>query len=149
MEHAHENLDLTSTLHLGVRGIVSKVSPEKLDQLLSILSDEDRGILEGLNPQDAMLIVHRGPSKGARFLLSGADASIGRASESDIFLDDVTVSRHHARIISQGEGKYSVEDLGSLNGTYVNSSSVTLSSLQGADEIQIGKFHMVFFGGNK
>ena len=147
VKQAKEGLDLTTTLHLGVRSVVSSPTPEKLEASLSLLSADDREILDHLRPEDAMLIVHRGPGRGARFLLKGADSTIGRAPESDIFLDDVTVSRHHAKVHAKGHGKYSLEDLGSLNGTYLNNSSATLSPLHAADEIQIGKFHMLFFGG--
>ncbi|MSX14484.1 MAG: FHA domain-containing protein, partial [Actinobacteria bacterium] len=88
-----------------------------------------------------------GPSKGSRFLLSGESlqtgVSIGRNKESDIFLDDVTVSRSHARIAKTVAG-IEISDSGSLNGTYVNNISLGEKILASGDEIQIGKFHMLF-----
>lgn len=149
VEHAHDGLDLTTTLHLGVRSVVANThSSERVQESLSALSADDREVLDHLTAEDAMLIVHRGPSRGARFLLTATDSTLGRASDSDIFLDDVTVSRHHAKIISEGKGEFLLEDLDSLNGTYLNNDSVKRSILHSADEIQIGKFHMLFFGGN-
>ena len=146
MEEAKANLDLTTTLHLGVRAVVGSGNTEINSEVLNLLTEEERETLNNRNPHDAMLIVHRGPSRGARFLLN-ADATIGRSPESDIFLDDVTVSRHHASIAMVSQGSYVLKDCGSLNGTYVNNNSVTEISLKTADEIQIGKFHMLFFGG--
>ena len=136
--------DLTSTLHLGLRQVV-ETSPD-LSKNLELLSDDDRKILALLGPKTAMLIVHRGPSKGSRFLVGADGVTIGRSIESEVFLDDVTVSRHHAHI-SLKDSIFIVQDAGSLNGTYVNNASVKESSLATGDEIQIGKFHMLYFGG--
>lgn len=96
----------------------------------------------------ALLVVHRGPGQGSEFLLP-ADADIigvGRAPESDVFLDDVTVSRRHAEF-RRGAAGWSVRDVGSLNGTYVNRVRVDDQRLQGGDEVQIGKFRFVFLVG--
>jgi pSer/pThr/pTyr-binding forkhead associated (FHA) protein len=92
-----------------------------------------------------MLVIHRGPAQGSRFLLDTDVVSIGRSPESDVFLDDVTVSRKHAQILRSGN-EFSISDMHSLNGTYVNSISVTNQLLRMGDEIQIGKFHALFFG---
>ncbi len=93
----------------------------------------------------ALLIVHRGPGEGTTYALP-ADAdllSVGRSPESDVFLDDVTVSRRHAEFRRGAQG-WSVRDSGSLNGTYVNRARVDDQRLQGGDEVQIGKFRFVF-----
>ncbi|MGP6173283.1 oxoglutarate dehydrogenase inhibitor Odhl [Corynebacterium sp. A21] len=91
----------------------------------------------------ALLVVKRGPNAGARFLLDQQTTSAGRHPEADIFLDDVTVSRRHAEFrISEGE--FEVVDVGSLNGTYVNREPRNSQTLASGDEIQIGKFRLVF-----
>jgi pSer/pThr/pTyr-binding forkhead associated (FHA) protein len=96
----------------------------------------------------ALLVVHRGPGEGQEFVLEqSADVlTVGRSPEATIFLDDVTVSRHHAEIRHGAEG-WSVRDVGSLNGTYVNRVRVEDQHLSGGDEIQIGKFRFVFLLG--
>lgn len=138
--------DLTTTFHLGALANQSSVSPNRLTENLTKLNEEERAIVAKISSKDGMLIVHRGPGKGSRFLLSDS-TSIGRSSESDIFLDDVTVSRKHAVATSSGAGVFTLKDLGSLNGTYLNGKPVVDVSLSSGDEIQIGKFHMLFFGG--
>jgi pSer/pThr/pTyr-binding forkhead associated (FHA) protein len=95
-----------------------------------------------------MVVIHRGPSKGARFLIDSREIAIGRSVDSPIFLDDVTVSRKHA-VIVKDEQRFSIKDQGSLNGTYLNNQSVLNSPLTTGDEIQIGKFHMLFVAPNK
>ena len=94
-----------------------------------------------------MLIVIAGPNKGARFLVNSNETGIGRDPSSEIFLDDVTVSRKHAKISRTNQGDFSVVDLGSLNGSYLNAHSVLESRLAIGDEIQIGKFRLTFFKG--
>jgi hypothetical protein len=142
--------ELTSTIHLGVRAVVNNSDASHLVESLAKLSDEERDVLSHLAKSDAMLIMHRGPGKGSRFLLSASEAEIklGRAPESGIFLDDVTVSRKHAQIRNEGEN-FILEDCGSLNGTYLNGEATSSAVLKSGDEIQIGKFHMIFFGGNR
>lgn len=94
----------------------------------------------------ALLVVNRGPNAGARFLLDQETTTAGRHPEADIFLDDVTVSRRHAEFrISEGE--FEVVDVGSLNGTYVNREPKNAQALATGDEIQIGKFRLVFIAG--
>ncbi|MFZ2228403.1 MAG: FHA domain-containing protein [Candidatus Nanopelagicaceae bacterium] len=140
--------ELTTTIHLGAREVAGKVPVDRLQENLTQLNDEEREIVSKLSPQDGMLIVHRGPSKGARFLLTDI-ATIGRSPENEVFLDDVTVSRKHA-IVSRIQGKvFHLKDLGSLNGTYVNGYSTLEVQLSSGDEIQIGKYHMLFFGGKQ
>jgi len=138
--------DLTTTIHLGARQSPEPPSSDRLTENLTKLNDEERGIVAKLSPKDGMLIVHRGPGKGSRFLLTQS-ATIGRSPESEIFLDDVTVSRKHALVSYADSGAFSLKDLGSLNGTYVNSQPAVEVPLSSGDEIQIGKFHMLFFGG--
>jgi hypothetical protein len=138
--------DLTTTIHLGSRQKAGPLPPDRLVENLTQLNEEERGIIAKLSSKDGMLIVHRGPGKGSRFLLT-QPATIGRSPESEIFLDDVTVSRKHALVSLSDSGAFSMKDLGSLNGTYVNSQPVVEIPLSSGDEIQIGKFHMLFFGG--
>lgn len=110
------------------------------------LSEDDQRTVEALRPGTALLIVLRGPNTGARFLLDDDEVSVGRHTNSDIFLDDVTVSRRHALFAKQGEG-YVVRDVGSLNGTYVNRQRIDDSPLSQGDEVQIGKFRLVYYLG--
>ncbi|AYF73782.1 FHA domain-containing protein [Nocardia yunnanensis] len=102
--------------------------------------------VEGLPAGAALLVVKRGPNAGSRFLLDQATTSAGRHPDSDIFLDDVTVSRRHAEF-RMDDDTFQVVDVGSLNGTYVNREPVDSSELQNGDEVQIGKFRLVFLTG--
>jgi len=99
---------------------------------------------ESLPAGSALLVVKRGPNAGSRFLLDKDVTTVGRHPESDIFLDDVTVSRRHAEFIRQ-DGGFIVRDVGSLNGTYLNRERIEESPLTGGDEVQIGKFRLVYF----
>ena len=92
----------------------------------------------------ALLLVKRGPNAGSTFLLDADVSSLGRDTTSDVFLDDITVSRSHARI-ERRDSAFFVRDLGSLNGTYVNGEAVEETKLARGDEVQIGKFKLVFF----
>jgi pSer/pThr/pTyr-binding forkhead associated (FHA) protein len=92
----------------------------------------------------ALLVVKRGPNAGSRFLLDSEVTTAGRHPDSDIFLDDVTVSRRHAEF-RRGPDGFRVSDVGSLNGTYVNRDRIDDVLLQGGDEVQIGKFRLVYF----
>ena len=105
----------------------------------------DEVAVEQLPPGSAMLLVRRGPSAGARFLLDSDVTTAGRHPDSDIFLDDVTVSRRHAEFIRVPEG-FAVRDVGSLNGTYRNRERIDEATLADGDEVQVGKFRLVFFG---
>lgn len=102
--------------------------------------------VEGLPEGQALLVVKRGPNAGSRFLLDQDTTSAGRHPDSDIFLDDVTVSRRHAEFRSENE-TFTVVDVGSLNGTYVNREPVDSAALSNGDEVQIGKFRLVFLTG--
>jgi pSer/pThr/pTyr-binding forkhead associated (FHA) protein len=91
-----------------------------------------------------VLIVRAGSQAGDRFTLSGDVTTLGRHPQSGISLDDITVSRRHAEIERTGDG-YVVRDAGSLNGTYVNQERIDRATLHHGDELQIGKFRLVFF----
>jgi pSer/pThr/pTyr-binding forkhead associated (FHA) protein len=97
-----------------------------------------------LGPAQALLVVRRGPNAGTTFLVDTDDTSIGRDTESSVFLDDITVSRKHAALERRGNGWY-VRDRGSLNGTYVNGEQVDETKLATGDELQIGTFKLTFF----
>jgi FHA domain/zinc-ribbon domain len=102
-----------------------------------------QGAVDALTPGSALLVVKRGPNAGSRFLLDQDVTTAGRHPDSDIFLDDVTVSRRHAEFRREGGG-YTVHDVGSLNGTYVNREPIDAAPLSGGDEVQIGKFRLVY-----
>jgi len=97
-----------------------------------------------LEPGQALLLVKHGPNAGSTFLVQGDSTSIGRNPKSDVFLDDVTVSRKHAEL-RRAADVFTIHDLGSLNGTYVNRERVEMTTLASSDKIQIGKFKLVFF----
>ena len=99
-------------------------------------------------PETGLLIITRGPKGGSRYALDGSVITAGRDTRSDIFLDDVTVSRRHAEIYRRGP-KYFVRDVGSLNGTYVNRKQVDDVELHDGDELQIGMFKLAFFHGTR
>ncbi|MDT0201589.1 FHA domain-containing protein [Nocardioides sp. AE5] len=103
--------------------------------------------VDALPAGSALLVVQRGPSAGSRFLLDQSLVSAGRHPESEIFLDDVTVSRRHAEFTRVGGG-FTVSDAGSLNGTYVNRDRIDEVTLQDGDEVQIGKYRLVYFAGH-
>ena len=108
--------------------------------------DAEPAPLEALPPGTALLVVKRGPNAGSRFLLDAEVTTAGRHPESDIFLDDVTVSRRHAEFAREGGG-FVVRDVGSLNGTYLNRERIDAAGLAGGDEVQIGKYRLVFLVG--
>jgi pSer/pThr/pTyr-binding forkhead associated (FHA) protein len=98
--------------------------------------------------REGTLVVTRGPNVGARITLAEALTTVGRHPDSDLFLDDITVSRRHAEI-SYNTGRYQIRDVGSLNGTYVNRQRVDDVWLEAGDEVQIGKFKLVFIAGDR
>ncbi|HEV7193916.1 MAG TPA: FHA domain-containing protein [Jatrophihabitantaceae bacterium] len=106
-------------------------------------TEAHQGAVDALTPGSALLVVKRGPNAGSRFLLDQDVTTAGRHPDSDIFLDDVTVSRRHAEFRREGSG-YTVHDVGSLNGTYVNRERIDATPLSGGDEVQIGKFRLVY-----
>src|SRR5262249_17923748 len=109
--------------------------------------DEELGdALAELPDGMGMLVVRRGPNAGSRFILDHERTALGRHPDSDIFLDDITVSRRHAAI-TRSEGRYLVEDVGSLNGSYVDHERVDRAVLHHLAELQIGRFVLVFLLG--
>jgi pSer/pThr/pTyr-binding forkhead associated (FHA) protein len=110
------------------------------------LSAHEQATVDALRHGTALLVVLRGPNAGARFLLDSDEVSTGRHPNSDIFLDDVTVSRKHATFRREGD-VFLVRDVGSLNGTYVNRERIDEAALKTRDEVQIGKFRLVFYAG--
>jgi pSer/pThr/pTyr-binding forkhead associated (FHA) protein len=90
-----------------------------------------------------VLVVKRGPNAGSRFVLDAELTRVGRHPDSDIFLDDITVSRRHAEFARRGDS-YLVRDVGSLNGTYRNRERIDEGAVENGDEVQIGKFRLVF-----
>ncbi len=134
-------------------GVPPERSPEttsvfRADFLAEVEPQHDKPVsgLESLQAGSALLVVKRGPNAGSRFLLDRVTTSAGRHPDSDIFLDDVTVSRRHAEF-RRDAGEFVVVDVGSLNGTYVNREPVDTAVLANGDEVQIGKFRLVFLVG--
>jgi len=137
-------VDLTSTIHLSA--LRSVRNQRNIEEIFSALSPDEREVLSQLPKDSAMLVVLAGANKGSRFLINGEKVSIGRDPDSEIFLDDVTVSRKHAQILRSGDG-YTVVDCGSLNGSYVNSISISNERLTVGDELHIGKYRLTYFSG--
>jgi pSer/pThr/pTyr-binding forkhead associated (FHA) protein len=108
------------------------------------LAPADQAAVEALPAGSALLVVQRGPNTGARFLLDAERTTAGRRPESDIFLDDVTVSRKHAEFLRR-DRNFVVRDVGSLNGTYVQRDRIDEAVLRSGDEVQIGKYRLVFY----
>lgn len=128
---------------MRIHGILG-VEQSEATQGEHVLTRADQATVEALRPGTALLVVLRGPNTGARFLLDDDVVTSGRHPESDIFLDDVTVSRRHARFSREG-GVFVVRDVGSLNGTYVNRKRIDEARLATGDEVQIGKYRLVFY----
>ena len=132
--------EATATISIGT-------PPEKADTSDRHLSPVDAAAVDALPAGSAMLVVQKGPSAGSRFLLDQDEVTAGRHNDSEIFLDDVTVSRRHAVFTREG-GDFTVADAGSLNGTYVNRDRIDKVVLKDSDEVQIGKYRLVFFSGH-
>lgn len=109
------------------------------------LTPAEAGHVEGI--RGFALVVEQGPRAGMTFVLNPGVTTVGRHPQSDIFLDDVTVSRHHCRFIVEDTG-LSVEDSGSTNGTYVNERRVDSAELSAADEVLVGRFHFLVVRGD-
>ncbi len=129
--------ETTSIISLGG----SDVAESEFDESLA-----DAATLDALPAGTALLVVRRGPNAGSRFLLDSDLTLVGRHPDSHIFLDDVTVSRRHAEFYRSGN-RFTVRDVGSLNGTYVNRERIEEAELTGGDEVQVGKFRLVFLLG--
>jgi len=130
----------TSTITLTGGGFEQGESTEKAEGL----SGADQAAIDNLPPGSALLVVRRGPNSGSRFLLDSDATTAGRHPSSDIFLDDVTVSRRHAEFVRTADG-FAVRDVGSLNGTYVNRERIDEAELASGDEVQVGKYRLVFY----
>ncbi|WP_018558707.1 FHA domain-containing protein [Actinacidiphila glaucinigra] len=135
--------ETTSTI--SISGIEAYEAEATGQTVLPALSPEAQAAVDALPPGSALLVVRRGPNSGSRFLLDGELTTAGRHPESDIFLDDVTVSRRHVEFRRQQDGSFTVSDVGSLNGTYVNRERIDSVTLSSGDEVQIGKYRLVFY----
>jgi hypothetical protein len=136
----------------GPGGLGSPPRPGETTSTISLNRDDtdygddlypDSASLGALPAGTAMLLVMRGPNAGSTFRLDNDLTTAGRHPDSDIFLDDVTVSRRHVEFYREN-GRFTVRDVGSLNGTYVNGSRIEETELAGGDEVQIGKFRLQF-----
>ncbi|WP_374104655.1 FHA domain-containing protein [Streptomyces sp. GESEQ-4] len=116
---------------------------------MPMLSPEAQAAVDALPLGSALLVVRRGPNSGSRFLLDSDLTTAGRHPQSDIFLDDVTVSRRHVEFRRSPDGSFTVADVGSLNGTYVNRERIDQVALSNGDEVQIGKYRLVFYASQR
>lgn len=138
--------DLTSTLNLRQLRSIPEALPS--EEIYKSLSEDEQQVIRNLPTGIGLLMVLKGAGLGARFLLDSDEIKIGRDINNEICLDDITVSRSHA-LISKSNG-YTIKDLGSLNGLYINAISVRESNIKAGDEIQVGKYHLtLFIGGSK
>jgi pSer/pThr/pTyr-binding forkhead associated (FHA) protein len=118
---------------------------EEQTMAIQVLPEDEEGpSLEELGPEQALLVIKGGPSAGSTVLMDKDIMRLGRSPDSDVFLNDITVSRRHAEILREG-GRFVIKDAGSLNGTYVNRERVDGAELASGDELQIGKFKIVFY----
>lgn len=128
--------------------VTSTISIPALDADTEEMTPDDVAAADTLPVGSALLLVQRGPSAGARFLLDTDTVTVGRHPDSDIFLDDITVSRRHATFTRTAD-EHTVSDLGSLNGTYVNRDRIDGEvELSGGDEVQIGKYRLIYITGS-
>jgi len=137
--------DLTSTLNL--RQLRSIPQANQSDDLYKSLSAEAQNVISNLPKGEGILLILKGAGIGARYLLDAAQTKLGRDMSNEIILDDITVSRSHA-LITKSNG-YRLKDLGSLNGSYVNAVAIKESVINAGDEVQIGKYHLTLFIGDK
>ena len=143
MAAAEVEREVTTTISLGVRPVVD--GQVNLDTLIQSLDADNQSVVAQVlaaTEPTALLLVLKGAGRGNRFMVNKSGSTIGRATDSGIFLDDVTVSRKHATITF--DQFFTFTDSGSLNGSYLNNERATTSVLKSGDEIQIGKFHLVF-----
>ncbi len=116
------------------------------DLVVDPSDDEFRVDRDAIPPGGAVLVVKRGPSQGMQFPIGPGTRSVaaGRHPRSDVFLDDITVSRRHAEVRRTDDGGWVLRDVGSLNGTYLNHERIDEAALTDGDEVQVGKFKLVF-----
>ncbi len=134
--------EATATIQIGASGV------DKVETGDRALNPVDAAAVDALPVGHALLVVQKGPGAGSRFLLDIDTVAAGRHPNSEIFLDDVTVSRRHA-VFERTGSTFTVSDAGSLNGTYVNRDRIEEVQLQDGDEVQIGKYRLVFFAGHE
>lgn len=128
-------------------GDTTRVIPAISDEAV-VLTEDELASLREIPAGTAILLAVRGPNDGTKFMLDREVTTAGRSPKSDIFLDDVTVSRHHAKLTHRG-GHVWISDQNSLNGTYVNRTLIDGEiALRLGDEVQIGKFRLVFLVGS-
>jgi pSer/pThr/pTyr-binding forkhead associated (FHA) protein len=139
MDSINQSPRSLDTTHIGI----PIVQDDQMNERVIQLSDEDQKVISVLPENSAILIAIGQGSDAVRFLLDNDQTSVGRKEQSDIFLDDITVSRTHAEFIRQGNRFY-IRDLGSLNGTYVNQEQIERAELKSQDLVQIGKFRFLF-----
>ena len=143
MAAAEVEREVTTTISLGIRPVVD--GQVNLDTLIQTLEADNQSVVAQVlaaTEPTALLLVLKGAGRGNRFMVNNAGTTIGRAVDSGIFLDDVTVSRKHATITFDQE--FTFTDSGSLNGSYLNNERASVATLKSGDEIQIGKFHLIF-----
>ncbi|GAA5036868.1 FHA domain-containing protein [Streptomyces siamensis] len=139
--------ETTSTISIsGIEAYDAEVTGQTPSPMLS---PEAQAAVDALPLGSALLVVRRGPNSGSRFLLDGELTTAGRHPQSDIFLDDVTVSRRHVEFRRAADGSFTVADVGSLNGTYVNRERIDQVALANGDEVQIGKYRLVFYASQR
>ncbi|MBR8640649.1 zinc-ribbon and FHA domain-containing protein [Streptomyces tuirus] len=139
--------ETTSTI--SISGIEAYDAESTGQTPMPTLSPEAQAAVDALPLGSALLVVRRGPNSGSRFLLDGDLTTAGRHPQSDIFLDDVTVSRRHVEFRRAQDGSFTVADVGSLNGTYVNRERIDQVALNNGDEVQIGKYRLVFYASQR
>ncbi|WP_432145729.1 FHA domain-containing protein [Streptomyces sp. bgisy084] len=139
--------ETTSTI--SISGLEAYDSETTGQNLAPSLSPEAQAAVDALPLGSALLVVRRGPNAGSRFLLDSELTTAGRHPQGDIFLDDVTVSRRHVEFRRGPDGLFTVADVGSLNGTYVNRERIDSVALATGDEVQIGKFRLVFYASQR
>ncbi|MGW7491355.1 FHA domain-containing protein [Streptomyces sp. NPDC054786] len=139
--------ETTSTI--SISGLEAYDSEATGQNLSPSLSPEAQAAVDALPLGSALLVVRRGPNSGSRFLLDSELTTAGRHPQGDIFLDDVTVSRRHVEFRRGPDGLFTVADVGSLNGTYVNRERIDSVTLANGDEVQIGKFRLVFYASQR
>jgi pSer/pThr/pTyr-binding forkhead associated (FHA) protein len=128
--------------------------PDETTASLALLEDRQQleaelgELLDEIPADLGILVVRRGPNAGSTFGLDAATTSIGRHPDSDLFLDDVTVSRRHALIRRTPDG-YTISDVGSLNGTYVRGERIDTTELSDMSDVQIGRFVLTFLLGGR
>jgi sulfur carrier protein ThiS len=126
--------------------LVTEGEPDETTQTFSAeeVHEERADLLEELGIEGPALVIRSGGGRtGEAFALERRQTTIGRSPDCDIFLDDVTVSRRHA-VVGPGDEGFTIEDLGSLNGTFLNRSRIDRGVLENGDEVHIGKYRLIF-----